>query len=135
MLFTCKNVMFSDFTRKQMFPPRNGAERGGKRGEANAPLPLFFLLSPYYEHIMNIWYTSQFDLRIPSVLSSFLHAIWSALSSLFPRHFFCWLNLSCSKVETLRRRTDTFDQVCFLYAFLLHISKAKNCKEDTASEG
>ena len=45
------------------------------------------------------------------------------------------LNRSCSKVETLLRRTDTFDSVCFLYASLSRISKAKNCKEDTASDG
>ena len=34
------------------------------------------------------------------------------------------LNLSCSKAETLLWRTDTFDPVCFLYAFLSRISKA-----------
>ena len=45
------------------------------------------------------------------------------------------LNRSCSKAETLLRRTDTFDPVSFLYAFLSRISKAKNCKEDTASDG
>ena len=45
------------------------------------------------------------------------------------------LNRSCSKAETLLRRTDTFDPASFLYAFLSRISKAKNCKEDTASDG
>ena len=45
------------------------------------------------------------------------------------------LNRSCSKAETLLRRTDTFDPVSFLYAFLSRISEAKNCKEDTASDG
>ena len=45
------------------------------------------------------------------------------------------LNRSCSKAETLLRRTDTFDPVSFLYAFLSRISKAKNCKEDTALDG
>ena len=46
-----------------------------------------------------------------------------------------YLNRSCSKAETLLRRADTFDLVCFLYVFLSRISKAKNCKEDTASDG
>ena len=45
------------------------------------------------------------------------------------------LNRSCSKAETLLRRTDTFDLVSFLYAFLSRVSKAKNCKEDTALDG
>ena len=45
------------------------------------------------------------------------------------------LNWLCSKVETLLRRTDTFDSVSFLYASLSRISKAKTCKEDTASDG
>ena len=45
------------------------------------------------------------------------------------------LNRSCSKAETLLRRTDTFDPVSFLYTFLSRISKAKNCKEDTALDG
>ena len=45
------------------------------------------------------------------------------------------LNRSCSKAETLLRRTDTFDPVSFLYAFLSRISKAENCKEDTALDG
>ena len=44
------------------------------------------------------------------------------------------LNWSCSKAETLLRRTDTFDPVCFLYALLSRISKAKNYKENTASD-
>ena len=38
------------------------------------------------------------------------------------------INRSCSKAETLLRRTDTFDPVCFLYAFLSHISKAEIVK-------
>ena len=45
------------------------------------------------------------------------------------------LNRSCSKAETLLKRTDTFDPVYFLYAFLSRFSKVKNCKEDTASDG
>ena len=44
------------------------------------------------------------------------------------------LNWSCSKAETLLRRTDTLDPVGFLYAFLSCISKAKNCKGDIASD-
>ena len=35
------------------------------------------------------------------------------------------INRSCSKAETLLRRTGTFDPVCFLYASLSHISKAE----------
>ena len=38
------------------------------------------------------------------------------------------LNRSYSKVETLLRRADTFDPVCFLYAFLSCISKAETVK-------
>ena len=38
------------------------------------------------------------------------------------------INQSCSKAETLLRRTDTFDPVCFLYASLSHISKAETVK-------
>ena len=38
------------------------------------------------------------------------------------------INRSRSKAETLLRRTDTFDPVCFLYAFLPLISKAKTVK-------
>ena len=38
------------------------------------------------------------------------------------------INQSCSKAETLLRRTDTFDPVCFLYASLLHISKVETVK-------
>ena len=41
--------------------------------------------------------------------------------------------------HALKRRplgeTDTFDAVCFLFAFLSRISNAKNCKVDTASDG
>ena len=37
-------------------------------------------------------------------------------------------NWSCSKTETLLGRTDTFDLVCFLYASLSRISKAKTVK-------
>ena len=36
--------------------------------------------------------------------------------------------MSCSKSETLLRRTDTFDPVCFLYAFLLRISNVTTVK-------
>ena len=61
----------------------------GKEGGTKVAMPLPFSLALYYKHIINICFSSQFALRIPSVLSSFLHAIWSALSSLFPRHFFC----------------------------------------------
>ena len=38
------------------------------------------------------------------------------------------INWSCSKVETLLRRTDTFDFVCFLYASLSRIPKAETVK-------
>ena len=48
----------------------------------------------------------------------------------------------CSNAETLLRRTDTFDPVCFLYASLSRIYKAieiycysKNRKEDNSSNG
>ena len=40
---------------------------------------------PYYEHIINICFSSKFALGTPSVLLSFPPVIWSALSSLFPR--------------------------------------------------
>ena len=76
-----------NFTWKKKFLPQNGEEGGGK-GEANAPCPPPFSLALYYEHIMNICFSSKFAWRIPSVSSWFLHVIWSALSSLFPRHFF-----------------------------------------------
>ena len=38
------------------------------------------------------------------------------------------INRSCSKTETLLRRTDTFDHVCFLYPPFLRISNAKTVK-------
>ena len=38
------------------------------------------------------------------------------------------INRSCSKAETLFRRTDTLDLICFLYASLSHISKAETVK-------
>ena len=38
------------------------------------------------------------------------------------------LNRSCSYVETLLKRTDTFDPICFLYASLSRISKAETVK-------
>ena len=38
------------------------------------------------------------------------------------------INWSCSKTETLLGRTDTFDLVCFLYASLSRVSKAKTVK-------
>ena len=38
------------------------------------------------------------------------------------------INWSCSKAKTFLRSTDTFDPVCFLYASLWHISKAKTIK-------
>ena len=38
------------------------------------------------------------------------------------------VNRSCSKAETLLRRADMFDLVCFLYASLSHISKAETVK-------
>ena len=52
-----------------------------------------FSLALYCEHIMNICFNSKFALRISIVLSSFLHAIWSALSSLVHRHFFCYMKM------------------------------------------
>ena len=47
------------------------------------PCPPRFSLALYYEHIVSKSFSSKFVSRIPSVLSSFLHAIWSALSSPF----------------------------------------------------
>ena len=38
------------------------------------------------------------------------------------------INQSCSKVEILLRRADTFNPVCFLYASLSHISKVETVK-------
>ena len=38
------------------------------------------------------------------------------------------MNRSCSKADTLLRRTDTFYPVCFLYAFLSRFSKAETIK-------
>ena len=38
------------------------------------------------------------------------------------------INRSCSKVESLLRRTGTFESVCLLYASLSHISKAETVK-------
>ena len=38
------------------------------------------------------------------------------------------INRSCSKAETLFRRTDTLDLISFLYASLSHISKAETVK-------
>ena len=38
------------------------------------------------------------------------------------------INRSCSKAETLFRRTDTLDLICFLYASLSYISKAETVK-------
>ena len=39
------------------------------------PCPPLFSLVLYYEHIMNLCFSSKFASRIPSVLSSFLQAI------------------------------------------------------------
>ena len=44
-------------------------------------------INDHNEHIINICFSSKFALRIPSVLSLFRSAIWSALWSLFPRDF------------------------------------------------
>ena len=38
------------------------------------------------------------------------------------------INRACSKTETLLRRTETFDPICFLYAFVFRVSKAKIVK-------
>ena len=38
------------------------------------------------------------------------------------------INRTCSKEETLFRKTDTFDLVCFLYASFSHNSKAETVK-------
>ena len=38
------------------------------------------------------------------------------------------INQSCCKAETLLRRADTFDPVCFLYTSLSHISKVETVK-------
>ena len=52
------------------------------------------------------------------------------------------INWPCSNAETLLRRTDTFDPVCFLYASLSRIYKAieiycysKNRKDVNSSDG
>ena len=39
----------------------------------------------YYEHNMNICFSSKFALGIPSILSSFRSVFWSALLSIFSR--------------------------------------------------
>ena len=70
---------FSILCGKIFFAPRNDGEGGG----LTPPCPPSFSLALYYEHIMNIYYSSKFTLRIRSVLSSFLHAIWTTLSLLF----------------------------------------------------
>ena len=38
------------------------------------------------------------------------------------------INRPCSKAETLFRKTDTFNLVCFLYASLSHLSKVEIVK-------
>ena len=38
------------------------------------------------------------------------------------------IDRSCSKVQTFLRKTDTFDPVCFLYASLSSLAKAKTVK-------
>ena len=55
------------------------------------------VLWTYYEHNMNIYFSSKLALGILSVLSSFRPVFWSALSSLFSRYliFFC-----CIKPKT-----------------------------------
>ena len=74
MLFTCKNFRYFNFFSRIYAPP--------------FPLPLFFTIcNMYYEH-MSICFSSKFALRIPSVLLSLRPAVWSALSSLFPRDVF-----------------------------------------------
>ena len=40
-----------------------------------------------------------------------------------------YINRSCSKAETLLRRTDKFDSVCFLYASLSRISKVETAQK------
>ena len=44
------------------------------------------------------------------------------------------INRSCSKAETLLRRTETFGLVCLIYAFLSSISKAKTAKRTLLQE-
>ena len=98
MLLTCKNFMFSNFTWRKCFCSMKWCgRRWGWAADAPCPPPLptrSFLLSTVL-WTMNICFSSKFASRIPSVLSSFLHAIWLALSSLFPKHFFC-----CIKMKT-----------------------------------
>ena len=42
---------------KKAFAPRNGGEG---EGGANTPCPPPFSLALYYEHIMNMWFSSKF---------------------------------------------------------------------------
>ena len=53
------------------------------------------ILWTYYEHNMNICFSSEFVLGIPSILSLLRPGFWSALSSLFPRDLilFCCIKL------------------------------------------
>ena len=84
-----KILCFPNFTWEKLFLLHKMLwKEVGERERLMPPCPTPFSLALYYEHIMNICFSSKFVLRIPSVLSSFLHAIWSTLSSLFLRHFF-----------------------------------------------
>ena len=56
-------------------------EVGGREGEANAPLPLFFLPSPvlwtYHEHMIHLWIWFKNPKRIMIVFSR--HLIYSII--------------------------------------------------------
>ena len=83
MLFTCKNFIFSEFAWKNIFCYTKWWGRRG-RGRANASCPLLSL-SHCVRNILWTYVSALNVLRIPSVLSAFLHTIWSPLSSLFPK--------------------------------------------------
>ena len=55
------------------------------------------MLWTYYEHNINICFSSKFAPGIPSALSLFCSVFWSALSSLFPRDL---IFLCCIKPKT-----------------------------------
>ena len=58
------------------------------------------LLWTYYEHNMNIYFSSKFALGILSVLSSFRPVFWSAISLLFSRYLiFFYLHPGLDKLR------------------------------------
>ena len=105
VLINKKSITCSSQLKTSCFPILRGktcfcsTKWCGRRLEANATLPPPptppFSLALYYQHIMNICFSSKFALRIPIASPSFLQAISSVLSPLFPRLFF-----SCIKTKT-----------------------------------